>query len=96
MFRLHDAQKTQHIVTQTDSMLDVAEALLKETDAISPTTKRELLADLQAYRKAHPTVAWKHTGRLSRLGLPSSVVTPLRHLRKTIASAVTDLTRAAK
>ena len=96
MFRLHEAQKTYQISRQTDSTLDTAEALLDATDVIAPHTKQEILAELQAYRKEYPTIAWQHTGRLARLGLPPSVVTPIRQLGKAVATAVSDLMRPAK
>jgi hypothetical protein len=96
MFRLHEAQKTHQTTRQTESMLDTAEALLEAADAISSKTKQEMLADLQAYRKEFPNIAWQATGRLARLGLPPSVVTPLRQLRKTVATAVSDWMRPTK
>jgi hypothetical protein len=96
MFRLHEAQKTQQIVKQMESTIDVAEALAVEADALSPATKQEILSDLQAYRTEYPKVAWKHTGRLARMGLPPSLVAPIRHLRKALEASVADLKRPAR
>ena len=88
MFRYHDAQKTTQIAKQIESTLDAAETLLAETDSLSVETKQEILSDLRAYRKEHPSIIWKQTGRLARWGVPASVVTPLRRLRQSLRSSV--------
>jgi hypothetical protein len=96
MFRLHEAQKTQRIVQQMESTIEAAEALVGAADSLSMATKQEILSDLRAYRNEYPDIAWKHTGRLARMGLPPSLVTPIRHLRKALASTVSDLKRSAR
>jgi hypothetical protein len=87
-FRWHDAQKTQQIEKQTYSTLDAATALLALTDCLSEGMKQEIAADLQAYRKEYPGIVWKHTGRLARLGLPRSIVTPVRNLKRSAVKAM--------
>jgi glycosyltransferase involved in cell wall biosynthesis len=86
-FRRQEAQKTSDIAKQTASTLDVAEALLAATKSIPPSAKQEILADLQAYREEYPKILWEHTGRLARLGLPPSIVTPIRTVKKTLGRA---------
>jgi glycosyltransferase involved in cell wall biosynthesis len=83
IFRHHPAQKTlQFCVKQTESMLDAATILLERDGQLSPEQKRELIDDLERYRKAYPREQWKHSGRLARLGLPPFLATPLRRLRR--------------
>ena len=95
-FRWHKAQKTQESQKQTESTLDAAIALIANANSLSPETKQEILADLQAYREEYPDMLWKHTGRLSRLGLPPSIVIPIRHLRQTVEKTIRSLMRSAK
>ena len=78
-FRRHKGQKTQESRKQTESMLDVATALIALADTLSAEAKQEILADLQAYREEYPEILWKQTGRLARLGLPPSIVIPIRN-----------------
>ena len=95
-FRWHPAQKTQESRTQTESTLDVAAALIALAHSLSAETKQEILADLQAYRHEYPGLAWRFTGRLARLGLPRSIVTPIRNLKEIVATAISGLMRAAR
>ena len=81
VFRHHEAQKTsQHLARQVALMIDDAEALLERDRSLADDLKRELLADLDRYRRAYPDIQWKHSGRLARIGLPPAIVTPLRRL----------------
>jgi len=96
VFRHHKDQKTSDIARQTASTLDVAEALLAEADSILPATKVEILADLRAYRKEYPRILWEHTGRLARLGLPPSIVTPIRKLKASIGRPVQRFMRSTE
>jgi glycosyltransferase involved in cell wall biosynthesis len=95
-FRWHEAQKTKAIRTQTESTLDVAEALLELAGHVSAESREDILAELRAYRRAYPEIAWRHTGRLARLGLPPSIVTPIRTLKKTVEKSVSGFTRSSK
>ncbi len=95
-FRWHKAQKTQEHWKQTESTLDVAANLVMLADSLSPETKQEILADLQAYRQEYPDIVWKHSGRLSRLGLPRSIVIPFRQMKQSVEATITSLIRAAK
>ena len=96
VFRLHNAQKTRESLKQTESTLDVAQALIASTDSLSPETKQEILADLKAYREEYPEIVWKHSGRLARLDLPSSIVIPIRNLRQNLERTIGSLMRSSK
>jgi glycosyltransferase involved in cell wall biosynthesis len=93
-FRWHQAQKTQNCIKQTESSLDAAAALIARADFLSADARRELLADLQAYRAEYPDLLWKHSGRLARLGLPPSIVDPIRRLKQSAAKTLTSRTGA--
>jgi glycosyltransferase involved in cell wall biosynthesis len=95
-FRRHEAQKTGEILTQTASTLDAAEALLALDNLLSSETKREILADLRTYREEYPDIAWKHSGRLARIGLPRSIVTTIRTLREGLEKSASRFTRSPK
>jgi glycosyltransferase involved in cell wall biosynthesis len=95
-FRRHEAQKTQAIRAQTESTLDVAEALLALAESVSPENREDILAELQAYRKAYPDLVWKHTGRLARLGLPPSIVAPIRTLKESVKRSIGGPDRSSK
>jgi glycosyltransferase involved in cell wall biosynthesis len=92
MFRRHAAQKTQESAKQTPSMLDAAAALIREADSFSPERKAHLLADLRAYR----AMAWRRSGRLAALGLPPSIVNPIRRLRSVLEKRIPGFTRPAR
>ena len=83
-FRWHSAQKTHDNIKLTASLLDAAMNLTERADFLSPAHRQELLADLASYRDAYPTLLWKQSGRLARLGLPSALVTPVRNLRQKV------------
>lgn len=96
MFRHHQGQKTfQHCIKQTESMLDDVEILLGRADSMSANIKREILADLQRYRKAYPKEHWKSSGRLARIGLPPLVVTPIRQFRRAVEQRIGNLMTSA-
>jgi hypothetical protein len=76
--------------------LDAAAALIALADSLSPEAKHELLADLEDYREEYPKIAWRYSGRLARLGLPPSIVTPIRNVKQTVGQTVTSLMRFTK
>jgi hypothetical protein len=92
VFRRHRGQKTNQDREQTDSTLIVAERLLAAAECLSPETKWDLLSDLRAYRREYPEIVWRQTGRLARLGLPRSIVNPIRRVRQTVERALGSLT----
>jgi hypothetical protein len=94
MFRWHSAQKTQDSTMQTESTLDVAESLLGMADPIPAERKREISAELEAYRQAYPAKVWRQSGRLARAGLPPVVVRPIRKARATVERALENLVKA--
>src|SRR5262245_43647850 len=80
LFRWYHGQKTQDGVKQIESTLDVAVALISLATSLSAEAKQEILSGLQAYRDAYPAARWKESGRLARIGLPRSIVIPIRKL----------------
>jgi len=95
-FRWHKGQKTQEGMKQTESMLDAATALIARANSLSAEAKQEILTDLQAYRKEYPGMSWKQSGRLSRIGLPPSIVRPIRNLRHTVETTIGNLMKSTK
>jgi len=91
-FRRHLDQKTHDAQRQTESLVVTAETLIGDASSLSPELKSELLAALSAYRRAYPSLQWKQSGRLSRLGLPRCVVTPVRRLRRAVEKGMQRLT----
>jgi hypothetical protein len=88
IFRWHNAQKTQEQIKQTESMLDVAAAFVPLATSLSEATRREIQADLEAYRTEYPLKVWKQSGRLTRMGFPPSVVAPVRSLRNAVEKTI--------
>jgi glycosyltransferase involved in cell wall biosynthesis len=95
-FRWHEAQKTKAIAAQTESTLDVAEALLARAECVSTQAREDIQAELLAYRKDHPEIVWRNSGRLARLGLPPSIVTPIRTLKETLEKSISGATRSSR
>ncbi len=80
------------IRAQTESTLDVADSADCTGRVCSRQKNQEdILADLQAYREAYPDIVWKHTGRLARLGLPPSIVAPIRTLERYREEVISSL-----
>jgi hypothetical protein len=92
MFRRHPAQKTQQATKQVSSMLDAAAVLVDLADSLSPERKQQIIADLCSYR----ALSWRHSGRLAAIGLPPSVVNPIRRLRAIVEKTTRNLTRASR
>jgi hypothetical protein len=86
-FRWHTAQKTQASVKQNDSMIGAAKGLVPRS-SLPAETKREILAELEAYRLAYPQLIWKQSGRLANMGLPRPVVTGIRRLKQRLVTAI--------
>jgi glycosyltransferase involved in cell wall biosynthesis len=84
IFRCHEAQKTHNLLKQTNALLDAAEALIRQPNPLPTQLRLELLQDLHDYRADYPAKLWKESGRLARLGLPESIVMPLRKLKGTL------------
>jgi glycosyltransferase involved in cell wall biosynthesis len=95
-FRWHKGQKTQENIKQNESMLDAAIELIALQNSLPPEAKQEIVADLQAYRKAYPIMCWRQSGRLARIGLPPSIVVPIRNLRYAVEKTLSDLMRSTK
>jgi glycosyltransferase involved in cell wall biosynthesis len=81
MFRRHANQKTHDGLVITQSLLSTAAKLANLADCFSEDTRKEILADLETYREEYKISHWKKSGRLARLGLPASIVNPLRAVR---------------
>jgi glycosyltransferase involved in cell wall biosynthesis len=95
-FRWHKAQKTQENIKQTESMLGAAKAMTVRAGFLSAETKEEILTDLDAYWDVYQRRSWKQSGRLTRIGLPRSVVIPIRSLRHTVEKTIGSLMRCSK
>jgi len=95
-FRRHEQQKTNNQLKQTKSMIDAAARLVTSADFLPPETKQQLLSDLGAYWAAYPERVWKQSGRLARMGLPRSIVDPLRDLRERVESTMQYIKRFAE
>jgi len=74
MFRLHGDQKTGLGWATTQSLINTAVSLVARAPHLSEGARQRMVADLHAYRHEY----WLNTGPLARLGLPESVVLPLR------------------
>jgi len=81
MFREHAGQKIKDVLRQTQSLLDTAAGLVNLADCFSDSKKKEILADLIAYKYEHQKNYWRGTGRLAKMGLPPWIVNPIRRLR---------------
>jgi hypothetical protein len=92
-FRWNKGQKTQDNLKQNESMLDAAAALVIKANCLSPEVKREILAELEAYRVWYPESQWKGSGRLARIGLPRTIVEPIRSVRQTVERTIRHLVR---
>jgi glycosyltransferase involved in cell wall biosynthesis len=93
IFRWHEGQKTQDNIRQTESTLEVAEALVHEAGSLSAEAKREILAELEAYREAYPVEIWRQSGRLAKMGLPPFLVNSARSIRQTIQKTISHFRR---
>jgi hypothetical protein len=96
VFRRHEAQKTQHAYEQTMSALDAADVLLGLASGLDLQTRQEISAELRQYREEYPELAWRSSGRLARLGLPRSIVTAIRYVRRAGMNVGTGVFRAAE
>jgi hypothetical protein len=88
MFREQPNQKTQNVLEQTDSLLDMAATLVLQSECFSTEVKQQLLGELRDYRRNYEARCWRGSGRLARIGLPRSVVAPLRCLRARLQKRV--------
>jgi hypothetical protein len=80
VFRVHREQKTGQSWVQTQSLVDTAVKLVEQASDLPETTRGSLVADLRAYEREY----WLDTGPLARLGLPESVVVPLRDIQASL------------
>ena len=87
VFREHANQKTQDNVRATESLLESAATLIRAADCFPEKTKQQLLADLETYRVRYYRDFWRGTGRLARIGLPSSWVIWLRSWKSVFQQA---------
>ena len=81
MFREHPDQKAQDPLRVNASLFETAADLIRLADCFSEESKRDLLADLDAYRVKYQRDYWRGTGRLARIGLPREIVIQLRSLK---------------
>src|SRR5262245_47331516 len=88
IFREHAKQKTYDMLRQTRSLVETAAKLMHQAQSFPEKTKNEILEDLRVYLKKYETDYWKGSGRLAKLGLPRSLVLPLRRLRALVQNTI--------
>jgi glycosyltransferase involved in cell wall biosynthesis len=81
MFRRHPNQKIHNGSRITESLLIAATKLARRADCFSEEMRQGILADLDTYKEARKKGHWKKSGRLAKVGLPASVVNPIRRIR---------------
>jgi glycosyltransferase involved in cell wall biosynthesis len=91
MFRLHDQQKTGHGWATTQALVRTAEKLVSQAQSLPDGVRRRIVSDLQAYEREY----WRNTGPLARLGLPPSVVLPLRDMNASLRCHAAQFLRLA-
>ncbi len=88
LFRLHNEQKTGQAWAATQALVAAAKDLVAQAPDLPEASRASLTADLVAYERDY----WRDSGPLARLGLPPSVVLPVRDaaaaLRKSVRSLV--------
>jgi glycosyltransferase involved in cell wall biosynthesis len=89
IFRVHGAQKTADLWATTRSMIATAVKLVGEAPGLSDSTRAEIVRDLYAYQRDD----WRRTGRLARIGLPETIVHPLRRTRAKMRGAMRSVVR---
>ena len=90
MFRTHQGQKIHDMVGVTESLLSGAAKLVQEEESFPEDLKRQLHADLDAYRIKYNEDYWLGSGRLATLGLPPVIVNPIRKLRAMLKKRCTN------
>jgi glycosyltransferase involved in cell wall biosynthesis len=88
MFRKHGNQKTHDMLRQTRSLIETAAKLVQQAEILPRETTKEILEDLRLYLKDYESDDWKGSGRLAKLGLPQSLVVPLRRLRALVQTTI--------
>jgi hypothetical protein len=84
MFRKHADQKTRNVIDVTESLISTAVKLVGRGEGFSEQTKKEILADLSAYREQYIADCWTRSGRLAKIGLPRAIVNLIREVRATL------------
>ena len=80
IFREQPEQKTQDVLRQTQSLVNSAMKLVRQSDEFSETARNALLDELHQFGVRYDERHWKASGRIARLGLPREVVLWLRRL----------------
>lgn len=73
-FRIHNAQKTKSVRSSTKIMVEAAIRLTEQHPTWSGQQKKNAQRRLRQYRREE----WRKTGRLSKMGLPESIVRYMR------------------
>jgi glycosyltransferase involved in cell wall biosynthesis len=89
MFRKHPNQKSHNGLRITESLMNTAAKLARRADCFSEEMRQEILTDLDAYRQQYQRSHWKRTGRLAKIGLPPSIVNPIRRMRAKLQKETT-------
>ncbi len=90
MFRKHKDQKTKDHYRATESLINTASKLVSICDDFNEIEKKRIIYELNSYRRDN----WNRSGMLARLGLPPSIVLPLRKFKSKIISHTIRVFRA--
>ena len=88
MFREHRDQKTYDVLKTTGSLVNTAVKLIASTESLTQDVKNAIIVDLDSYWRLYNKKYWRGTGRLAKLGLPPSVVRPIRMLRTRLSAMI--------
>jgi glycosyltransferase involved in cell wall biosynthesis len=80
IFREQPEQKTKDVLRQTQSLVNSAMKLVRQSTDFSEPFRETLLAELHQFGIRYEDKHWKASGRIARLGLPRDVVLWLRRL----------------
>lgn len=88
MARLHSEQKTANGLRQTRALVETAVGLIAIAPGFSEETRNKLLTDINAFWDLYWRDSWPNSGRLAKIGLPPSIVNPLRKLKARFERAI--------
>jgi glycosyltransferase involved in cell wall biosynthesis len=92
IFRWQSQQKTQDETNSMRSMVEAAAKLAARADFWDAETRERILAEIEYCWKAYTEAQWKQSGRLTRIGLPLSLVVPIRKLMCSVEKTVGHFT----
>jgi hypothetical protein len=91
MFRMHADQKTGQAWATTRSLVATAEKLTAEAHHLSAAQRQAIVSELRSYERDY----WRESGMLARLGMPPTIVLPLRDACATLRRRAGQFVRNA-